>query len=135
MCDTIPSLGSQSLLPPAGSWGLLPGRALSLHPRGSGRLTLVQGRAWLTVSAAGQPSTDMVLHAGECVVLPAHSHAGVVFHSDWHFQSPEKAARLGAARRQWWCPCQALQRRWAAFSGLPSGQWPRGHLRCCSGLT
>ena len=75
MCDTIPSLGSQSLLPPAGSWGLLPGRALSLHPRGSGRLTLVQGRAWLTVSAAGQPSTDMVLHAGECVVLPARSHA------------------------------------------------------------
>ena len=75
MCDTIPSLGSQSLLPPAGSWGLLPGRALSLHPRSSGRLTLVQGRAWLTVSAAGQPFTDMVLHAGECVVLPAHSHA------------------------------------------------------------
>ena len=75
MCDTIPPLGSQSLLPPAGSWGLMPGRALSLHPRSSGRLTLVQGRAWLTVSAAGQPSTDMVLHAGECVVLPAHSHA------------------------------------------------------------
>ena len=75
MCDTIPSLCSQSLLPPAGSWGLLPGRALSLHPRGSGRLTLVQGRAWLTVSAAGQASTDMVLHAGEGVVLPARSHA------------------------------------------------------------
>ena len=60
---------------PAGSWGLLPGRALSLHPRSRGRLTLVQGRAWLTVSAAGQASTDMVLHAGEGVVLPVRSHA------------------------------------------------------------
>ncbi len=60
---------------------------------------------------------------------------GVVFHSHWYFQSPENAARLGAARRQWWRPCQALQRRRAAFSGLPSGQRPRGHLRCCSGLT
>ncbi|MGL6202979.1 MAG: DUF2917 domain-containing protein [Giesbergeria sp.] len=60
---------------PAGSWGLLPGRALSLHPRSRGRLALVQGRAWLTVSAAGQASTDMVLHAGEGVELPAHSHA------------------------------------------------------------
>jgi hypothetical protein len=42
MCDAIHSLGSQSLLPPAGSC-LLPGRALSLHPRSSGRLTLVRG--------------------------------------------------------------------------------------------
>ena len=85
MCDTIPSLGSQSLLPPAGSWGLLPGRALSLHPRGSGRLTLVQGRAWLTVSAAGQPSTDMVLHVApldwrQTVAAPARDlgQAGLV---------------------------------------------------------
>ncbi len=75
MSDTIPFLSSLGLLRPAGSWGLQPGRALSLHPRSSGRLTLVQGRAWLTVSVAGQPSIDTVLHAGEGVVLPAHSHA------------------------------------------------------------
>jgi hypothetical protein len=57
-----------------------------------------------------------------------------VFRSYWYFQSPEKGSRQGAARRQWPRPCQELQRRRGPFSGLPSGELPRGHLRCCMGL-
>lgn len=73
--EPIPPHAAPGLARPAGSWGLLPGRALSLRPRRCGRLTLVQGRAWLTVSATGLASTDTVLQAGEGVVLPALSHA------------------------------------------------------------
>ncbi|MCU7922491.1 MAG: hypothetical protein KZQ88_07305 [Candidatus Thiodiazotropha sp. (ex Dulcina madagascariensis)] len=46
-------------------------------------------------------------------------------------QRPVNASRPGATRRQWQRPCQALQRRIEALTGLPSGETLSRHLRCC----
>ena len=70
----------------AGCWKLAAGRALSLHPRQRSVLEIVQGRVWLTVSAASpwhirQSATpaasavvDHVLQAGERLTIEPGQH-------------------------------------------------------------
>src|SRR3990167_8492249 len=82
----------------------------------------------------GRAGGSLLHHRITAVERRRTTGTSAVFHSNWYFQSPEKAARLGVARRQWLCPCQALQRRCAAFSGLPSGPPAPGPPPCFCGV-
>lgn len=60
---------------PARGWRLDTRRAMSLRPRVPSRLHIIQGRAWVTLGkaheGAGNESGDVVLCAGESLVVPA----------------------------------------------------------------
>ena len=59
----------------ARGWLLDARRAMSLRPRVRSRLHIIQGRAWVTLGqvhdGAGNESGDLVLGAGESLVVPA----------------------------------------------------------------
>lgn len=69
-----PSVPSAAGSVPAGHWKLPAGRALSLHPRERGVLEIALGRAWITVAGAHCASADLVLEAGECLVVEPGRH-------------------------------------------------------------
>ncbi len=60
---------------PARGWLLDARRAMSLRPRVRSRLHIIQGRAWVTLGqahdGAGNEPGDLVLAAGESLVVPA----------------------------------------------------------------
>ena len=60
---------------PARGWRLDARCAMSLRPRARSRLHIIQGRAWVTLGqahdGAGNEPGDLVLAAGESLVVPA----------------------------------------------------------------
>jgi hypothetical protein len=60
---------------PASGWRLDARRAMSLRPQVPSRLHITQGRAWVTLGeaprGAGNESGDLVLTAGEALLVPA----------------------------------------------------------------
>ena len=94
---------------PARGWRLDARRAMSLRPQVPSRLHITQGRAWVTLGqaheGAGNESGDLVLTAGESLVVPAGARlvmepwqpsAGPV-RFDWCAE-PEVRAREQASR-------------------------------------
>jgi hypothetical protein len=96
---------------PARGWRLDTRRAMSLRPQVPSRLHITQGRAWVTLGqahrGAGNESGDLVLAAGESLVVPAGARvvmepwqpgAGPV-RFDWSVEpearSLEQAGRFG----------------------------------------
>lgn len=54
----------------AGHWPLTAGRAISLLPQASGRLTVAHGRVWATLDGGlTQPARDLFLTAGDSLLL------------------------------------------------------------------
>ncbi len=94
---------------PACGWRLDARRAMSLRPQVPSRLCITQGRAWVTLGkaheGAGNESGDLVLNAGESLMVPAGARlvmepwqpsAGPV-RFDWCAE-PETHAREQASR-------------------------------------
>ncbi len=94
---------------PARGWRLDARRAMSLRPQVPSRLYITQGRAWVTLGqaheGAGNESGDLVLNAGESLMVPAGARlvmepwqpgAGPV-RFDWCAE-PETQAREQAGR-------------------------------------
>lgn len=96
---------------PARGWRLDARRAMSLRPQVPSRLHITQGRAWVTLGkahdGAGNESGDLVLNAGESLMVPAGARlvmepwqpgAGLV-RFDWcaepHAPSLAQAGRFG----------------------------------------
>ena len=99
----------------SGHWTLAAGQAISLCPRVAGVLHIRQGRMWATFdgphSGAGNASGDMVLYAGEQLMVQAHQRVvleswGLVPAASVDFQW-QPLARTDWRRvwslRQWWC--------------------------------
>ena len=57
----------QSQFRPTGTWKLEPGRALTLHPTGTGELRVAQGRLWATLDG---PHSGSLPGLGDIVVEP-----------------------------------------------------------------
>ena len=108
-----PAAVSSDRIAPAASvrgWRLDARRAMSLRPQVPSRLHITQGRAWVTLGklheGAGNESGDLVLNAGEGLVVPAGARlvmepwqpasAGPV-RFDWHAE-PEAPAVAQADR-------------------------------------
>jgi len=92
----------QSELPPAGSWKLEPGRALTLHPSEAGELRVSRGRLWATLDGphAGpllglgdlfvDAGTPLRLRAGQRVVIEPADHDAPAFFT-WDLAVQERA--------------------------------------------
>ncbi len=123
---------------PARGWRLDARRAMSLRPQVPSRLHITQGRAWVTLGkaheGAGNESGDLVLNAGESLMVPAGARlvmepwqpsAGPV-RFDWYAE-PETHAREQASRfgREVVAPSRelvvALGRAGLAFARLVRG--------------
>lgn len=93
----------QSRTRAAAGWTLAPRRAMTLRPDRSGLLGVSRGRAWVTLGRPPQPGVDIVLEAGQAVLVRAGQTAvmeswigtqSVRF--DW-----QPTERHGAARAAW----------------------------------
>ncbi|MBP7567753.1 MAG: DUF2917 domain-containing protein [Burkholderiaceae bacterium] len=84
-------------------WRLDARRAMTLRPQVSSRLHITQGRAWVTLGlphqGAGNESGDLMLAAGESMVVPAGARL---------VMEPWQPASAGPVRFDWFTEPQAL---------------------------
>lgn len=83
-------------------WRLDARRAMTLRPQVSSRLHITQGRAWVTLGlphqGAGNESGDMMLAAGESLVVPAGARL---------VMEPWQPVSAGPVRFDWFAEPQA----------------------------
>lgn len=84
-------------------WRLDARRAMTLRPQVSSRLHITQGRAWVTLGlphqGAGNESGDLMLAAGESMVVPAGARL---------VMEPWQPMSAGPVRFDWFAEPQAL---------------------------
>ncbi|HSW20934.1 MAG TPA: DUF2917 domain-containing protein [Ramlibacter sp.] len=129
----------QSRATAAGGWTLAPQRAMSLRPTRNGLLRVRSGRAWVTVERPDQAAADVVLEAGQAVLVRA-GHTAVMeswsaaeavrfdwqpwqryasARAAWRTAVGQPLAELGAALAQ---AARALGRLAGGVAGLASGR-------------
>jgi hypothetical protein len=119
LCASLQECQKSKTVRFAGTWRLAPGRAMSLWPRRTSQILIVQGSAWITwsgtLSLAGLSGSDHFLQAGQMMDVPAgahlvmeprHSDQGV--HFDWRelpktleLRAPGEHA-VAELMRAWW---------------------------------
>lgn len=134
---------------PLRGWRLDARRAMTLRPHVPSRLHINQGRVWVTLgqlpAGAGNESGDMVLAAGESLVVPAGarlvmepwlpSEGPVRF--DWSAE-PDTVSSPGEFGREVVAPSRelalALGQAGGAFARLLRGLWAYGEHRIAGRL-
>ena len=124
-------------------WRLDARRAMTLRPHVPSRLQINQGRVWVTMGqprGAGNESGDVVLAAGESLVVPAGARlvmepwqpAEGPVRFDWNVE-PLSAAPAGDFSREVGAPSRdlalALGQAGGAFTRLLRGLWAYGEHR------
>jgi len=128
----------------ARGWRLDARRAMTLRPHAPSRLQINQGRVWVTMgqphSGAGNESGDMVLAAGESLLVPAGARlvmepwqpAEGPVRFDWNVESLS-VAPAGDFSREVVAPSRdlalALGQAGGAFTRLLRGLWAYGEHR------
>ena len=142
-----PSVASSEHLSSAAQargWRLDARRAMTLRPHVPSRLQINQGRVWVTMGqphkGSGNESGDLVLAAGESLVVPAGARlvmepwqpAEGPVRFDWHVE-PLAATSAGEFRHEVVAPSRdlalALGQAGGAFARLLRGLWAYGEHR------